>query len=183
MKYQYQMNIIPPGTHELEIFRSLFKGREDVFAIYWSKGSKRGYMPAYQFDPYMYRHHRMRGGTFSGYKDKTRVPLTDSEVLKHLNGEQLIGVYPLLEDNTSWFIAADFDKESWAQECISLIRILSNNNIPAYLERSKSGKGGHVWVFFDKPYPAVRSRKIMTSFLERSGVIFRADSNHCQLLR
>jgi hypothetical protein len=145
------MNNLQPGAPELEIFRSLFKGREDVFAVHWSKGGKSGYMPAYHIDPYMYRHHRMRGGTFSDYKDKTRLPLTDSEVLKHLNGEKLIGVYPLLEDNSSWFIAADFDKEKWAQECISLVNILSENGIPAYLERSKSGRGGHVWVYVQQP--------------------------------
>lgn len=155
---------------KLEFFRSLFKGREDVFAIHWKKGKKSGYMPAYQFDPYMYRLHKMNGGTFSEYKDKTYLPLNDNEIQKHLDGKQLMGIYPLLEDNTSWFIAADFDKEKWSEECQSLLNICLDLGIPAYLERSRSGKGGHVWIFFDKPYPAIRSRKILTSLLERAGV-------------
>lgn len=57
---------------KVKLFRSLFKGREDVFAIYWEKGRKHGYMPAYQYDPYMYRLHLYKGGTFKDYKDKNR---------------------------------------------------------------------------------------------------------------
>ena len=98
---------------KLTIFKHLFKGREDVFALHWQKENKSGYMPAYQYDPYMYRLHKMKGGTFKDYKDKTFQPLTDQQLLKHLNGKQLIGIYPLLKDNTSCFIAADFDKENW----------------------------------------------------------------------
>ncbi|WP_236587703.1 TOTE conflict system archaeo-eukaryotic primase domain-containing protein [Marivirga aurantiaca] len=51
-------------NEKLSLFKSLFKGREDVFAIRWEKGNKSGYMPAYHFDPYMYRLHKMKGGTF-----------------------------------------------------------------------------------------------------------------------
>ncbi len=147
-------------NEKLNLFKSLFKGREDVFAIRWEKSKKSGYMPAYHYDPYMYRLHKMKGGTFKDYKDKTYLPLTDQQLLKHFNGEQLIGIYPLLQDNTSWFIAADFDKENWADECRTFINICKEHGIPSYLERSRSGKGGHVWIFFDKPYPATRSRKI-----------------------
>jgi len=167
----------------IEIFRSLFNGREDVFAIYWEKGNKRGYMPAYRYDPYMYRLHKMKGGTFRDYKDKTYLPLTDDQLLKHLNGEQLMGIYPLLNDNTSWFIAADFDKEKWERECKVFIDICKENAIDAYLERSRSGKGGHVWIFFDKPYPAIRSRKIFIMLLKRAGVFspFDKDSSFDRL--
>ena len=157
-------------SKHIEIFRSLFKGREDVFAIHWEKGNKSGYMPAYRYDPYMYRLHKMKGGTFREYKDKTFQPLTDDQLLRHLSGEQLMGIYPLLKDNTSWFIAADFDKEKWERECKAFIGICKENKIDAYLERSRSGKGGHVWIFFDRPYPAIRSRKIFISLLEQAGV-------------
>lgn len=58
----------------------------------------------------------MNGETFQNYKDKTYLQLTDTEVKKHFTGEQLIGVYPLLIDNTSWFLVADFDKENWVEE-------------------------------------------------------------------
>ncbi len=91
-------------SNQIQLLKSVFKGREDVFAVRWEKGSKSGYMPAYFYDPYMYRAHKMKGGTFQNYTDKIHLKLTDEEIAKHLNGEQLIGVYPLLHDNTSNFI-------------------------------------------------------------------------------
>lgn len=127
-------------------------------------------MPAYFFDPYRYRTHKMKGGTFQNYADKSYLPLTDEQIIKHLNGEQLIGIYPLLKDNTSWFIAADFDEEKWAEECRLFIRYCNEKGIPAYLERSRSGKGGHIWIFFEQPYPAIRSRKVLISLLQQSGI-------------
>jgi len=138
--------------NQIALIRSVFKCREDVFAIRWEKDNKNGYMPAYQYDPYMYRLHKMKGGTFKDYYDKTYQPITDYQIAKHLKGEQLVGIYPLLKDNTSWFIAADFDKAKWKEESQSFIKSCEEKGIPAYLERSRSGNGGHVWIFFDKPY-------------------------------
>lgn len=111
----------------------------------------------------------MKGGTFQNYNDKTYLKLTDLEISKHLNGEQLIGVYPLLQDNTSNFIVADFDEANWIDDAKKFLKACNDKNIPAYLERSRSGNGGHVWIFFDQPYPAIRSRKILISILEQSG--------------
>ena len=153
------------------LIRGLFKGREDVFAIRWEKGKKSGYMPAYYYDPYLYKLHRMKGGNFGNYKDKSYKKLTDQEVLKHLNGDQCIGIYPLLHDNTSWFIASDFDKKNWEAECRKFIETSKKYGINAYLERSRSGKGGHVWVFFNGAYPAIKSRKIFTHLLIEANLI------------
>lgn len=169
-----------PKTEKLNLFKNLFKGREDVFATRWEKTggeNKSGYMPAYRYDPYMYRLHKMKGGTFKDYQDKSYLPLSDQSLLKHLTGSELIGIYPLLQDNTSWFIAADFDNKSWAEECLTFINICKENGIPAYLERSRSGKGGHVWIFFDKPYPAFRSRKVLISLLEQAGIFSSFDKS------
>lgn len=154
---------------QLEIFRSLFKGREDVFAIRWEKSGKSGYMPAYYYDPYHYRVHKMNGGTFQNYPHKSFQALNENEIQKHLNGKQQIGIYPILTDNTSWFLVADFDKQNWQVEATSFLNACILNRIPAYLERSRSGNGGHVWIFFDKPYPAVKSRIIFISILQQSG--------------
>ena len=156
--------------YQIQLFKSTFKGREDVFAVRWENGKKNGYMPAYCYDPYLYRAHKMRGGTFQNYPDKTYLPLSEKEFEKHLKGEQLIGIYPLLPDNTSWFIAADFDDDNWLEECKIFLRVCSENKIPAYLERSRSGQGGHIWIFFEQPYPAFQSRKIILSLLEKSGI-------------
>jgi len=158
-------------------FRSLFQGREDVFAVRWEKSGKSGYMPSYQYDPYHYRTHKMNGGTFSSYSYKNYLPLTDNELQKHLNGVKQIGVYPLLQDNTSWFLVADFDKRNWKEEAVKFLNACKEKNIPAYLERSRSGNGGHVWIFFDESYPAIRSRKVFISILENSGVFSMFDKS------
>ena len=109
-------------------------------------------MPAFNFDPHWYKLHLAKGGTFQTFHDKTYKPLNDQELLKHLNGEQVVGLYPLLQNNTSWFIAADFDELNWVDECRSFLKICEEHSLPAYLGRSRSGKGGHVWVFFEEPF-------------------------------
>lgn len=155
-----------PAIH---LFRSIFRGRDDVFAIRWEKGSKNGYMPAYTYDPYHYRTHKMNGGTFQSYPNKSYLSISDIEIQKHLDGIQQIGIYPLLKDNTSWFLVADFDKKDWMQEAKDFTKVCKEKNIYTYLERSRSGNGGHVWIFFEKPYSAMRSRKIFISILEKIG--------------
>ncbi|MET3501855.1 superfamily II DNA or RNA helicase [Mucilaginibacter rubeus] len=161
----------------LNLYKSLFKGREDVFALRWEKSGKSSYMPAYSFDPHRYRLHKIKGGTFQTFIDKTYQALTDDHLIKHLEGERVVGIYPLLQDNTSWFIAADFDEADWITECKAFIKACEEHDIPAYLERSRSGKGGHVWIFFEAPYGAFRSRKIMMTLLQKAGLISEFDKN------
>jgi len=168
----------------INIFRSLFTGREDVFAVRWEKParpsggeSKSGYMPAYFYDQYRLRAHKMNGGTFQNFNEKSYLKLTDEQIQKHLDGFHQIGVYPLLQDNTTLFLAADFDKANWQDEAVIFLNACKEKEVPAYLERSRSGKGGHVWIFFNKTYPAVRSRKIFISILEESGAFSMFDKS------
>ena len=161
----------------INTFRFLFKGREDVFAVRWEKGNKSGYMPAVFFNPYRFRAHKMNGGTFQNFTEKTYLKLTDEQIQKHLDGFHQVGIYPLLQDNTTWFLAADFDKANWQKEAVTFLNACKEKEVPAYLERSGSGNGGHVWIFFDKPYPAIRSRKIFISILEQSGVFSMFDKS------
>src|SRR5690554_3375645 len=163
--------------HNISILRSLFKGREDVFAVRWEKGNRSGYMPAYQYDPHHYRMHKISGGTFQNYHHKGYLSLTENEIQKHLDGIQQIGIYPLLTDNTSWFLVADFDKQNWKSEAVTFLTACNKKGIPAYLERSRSGNGAHVWIFFQKPYPAVKSRNVFTFILQQCGLISKFDKN------
>lgn len=164
-------------SYQIQLIRTMFKGREDVFAVRWEKGSKSGYMPAYQFDPYLYKMHRMKGGTFQNYNDKSYLRLTDKEFEKHLEGERHIGIYPLLQDNTSFFLVADFDQTTWLIDARKFMQLCTENKIPTYLERSRSGNGAHVWIFFEEAYPAFKSRKIFLSLLQQSEAISAFDKS------
>jgi hypothetical protein len=77
-------------------------------------------------------------------------------------------VYPLLPDETCWFLAVDFDKKSWQEDVAIFLRTCSEIGVSAALERSRSGKGGHVWSFFDRPVSASLARKFGCAILTRS---------------
>jgi len=82
-----------------------------------------------------------------------------------------MGIYPMLPDETCWFLAADFDKSSWAGDALAFITTCRDRDIPAVLERSRSGIGGHVWIFFAEPIPAQQARRlgaaVLTDTMER----------------
>lgn len=174
-------------TNSIEIFKSLFKGRKDVFALRWEAGEKSGYMPAYKFDWNAFAKHKSNGGTLNNFPDKTFLTLTDDRIVNHLLGKEIIGVYPLLENNTSWFIVADFDEstnnKTWIEACKLFIEVCRENKLPVYLERSRSGQGGHVWMFFEQPYPAHKSRIIFLQLLADCGIgtAIKKDSNFDRL--
>jgi superfamily II DNA or RNA helicase len=161
---------------KITLYQSLFRGREDIYAIHWTKGDKSGYMPARLYDRYFNRTHKKTAESVNS-EPISYLKLTPDQVQSHLEGRQLIGLYPLLQDNSSWLIAADFDKDSWLEDCTSFLKISSDYKIPAYLERSRSGRGGHIWIFFDSPYPAFKSRSIILALLEKSGVVSFFDKN------
>lgn len=165
------MHILPVSDitqNLIELFRSVFRGREDVYAFRWEKEGESGYMPAYDLDWDEYKRHKARGGSFRDFQNKKPQPLTDSVIKDHILGKKIIGVYPLLTDNTSYFIAADFDGTSWVDESRSFLNVCREYNIPAYLERSRSGNGGHVWIFYKEAYPAFKSRQIVFELIRKA---------------
>src|SRR5699024_1843393 len=171
------------SKEQIARFQSLFKGREDIYARRWKDGDRDGYMPAYNVDWDSYERHKALGGTFQNFKHKEPAPLTPSVIRKHLSGKETIGIYPLLKNNTSWFLAADFDKDNWMQESRQFIQVNKQYDIPAYLERSRSGNGGHAWIFFQQPYPAWKSRKIAFHILRKAGILseFEKDASFDRL--
>ena len=159
------INIDP---QQFELFVSLFRGRTDVWARYWEKNGRSGYSPAYEFDWDEFMVHKNRGGSLKDFANKRLIPLTPDIIKKHLIGQQVVGVYPILPDNTSCFLAADFDGNSWKEDVKAFINAANSVGLSGYLERSQSGKGGHVWIFFSEPYPCWKSRRIGLELIRKA---------------
>lgn len=128
-------------------------------------------MPAYKVDWGDFNKHKAQGGTFKDYKNKEYLPFDNDAIESNLSGNATCGIYPLLEDNTSYFIAVDFDKANWKETILKLHNICKDYDLPTYIERSRSGNGGHLWLFFEDAFPAEQSRKIMFGLLRHSGII------------
>ena len=163
-------NVVAPTDKaaKVALFRSLFRGREDVYAIRWRmKDGKWGYRPDDKKDWNALLASRPEDKKKVDRQTRTFFPLTD-EVRLHLGGKKTGGVYPLLTDETCWFLAADFDKATWREDALAFAATCQKLGIPAYLERSRSGNGGHVWMFFEYPTSAVIARKLGCAILTRT---------------
>jgi hypothetical protein len=149
-----------PGE-KIALFRTLFRGREDVYAVRWeSPNGRSGYLPASIRDWKAVLSSRPADRKRIDKKTRKLLPFTHEVVEKHLKGEQTIGIYPLLPNETCWFLAVDFDKKGWQLDASAFLATCRGLNVPAALERSRSGNGGHVWIFFDQPVAAVMARKL-----------------------
>ncbi len=153
------------ADEKVKLFRNLFRGRDDIYAVRWEgRGGKTGYSPACRkvWDNSLQRY---------AAEPKEYFPLTDQVIHDHLTGKLRSGIYPLLTDETCWFLAADFDKATWRDDVCAFLQTCAEWKVPAALERSRSGRGGHVWIFFEAPLPTGLARKlgaaILTGTMER----------------
>ena len=158
----------PINEEQLSLYSSLFKGRTDFYARRWEKDGRSGYATVYEFDWEEFNRFRAGGGTFRDFKNKKPVPLAPDVLKKHLLGQHTIGIYPILPDNTSYFIAADFDGADWKKECLDYFERCRGVGLYSYLERSRSGAGGHVWLFFHDPFPCSKSRRMALELIRRA---------------
>ncbi len=153
----------------IALFRSLFRGREDIYARRWeSPDGRSGYTPAAQKDWKAINRSRPEDRKKVDQKTRQYFPLTDAVIENHLMGNETVGVYPLLLDETCWFLAVDFDKKAWREDSRTFMDTCGELNVPAALERSRSGNGGHVWIFFDRAIPAITARKLGCVILTRA---------------
>ena len=160
-----------PGTNEekIDLFLSLFGARRSVYPKLWinlKKGSK-GYSPA------------CGNEWVHGLCEKPRVKCSDcpnqnfptldhSAVHSHLTGRHTIGTYAIREDDSCIFLAADFDGDGWMQDIEAYRRAAEQMGISVAIERSRSGNGGHAWIFFARPVPAVLARRLGTLIVARA---------------
>jgi hypothetical protein len=159
------------GTAEqrIELFRIFFRGRDDVYAIRWESADGRsGYMPKADRDWKSYLRAKDKDRKRVDRQTRRFRPLTQDVVRGHLVGDHTRGIYPLLQDETCWLLAVDFDKKTWQKDAAAFLTSCREMNVPAVLERSRSGNGGHVWIFFNRAIPATSARKLGCAILTRT---------------
>ena len=163
------------STDKVALFRHLFAGRPDVFPLRWEnrKTAKSGYAPACanEWARGICGKPQVKCG---GCPHQAFIPVSDDIIEKHLRGgdnlrsstrDFVVGVYPLLPDETCWFLAADFDEQNWAADSLAMLETCRAKGVPAALERSRSGNGGHVWIFFSESVPARTARQLGAAML------------------
>jgi hypothetical protein len=145
------------SADKVRFFFELFRSRADVYALRWEnrRDGRSGWMPA------------IKGYWRRGMNraDAPYLPLTPEVIDAHLRGEAHIGLYPLSDDDTCWWIAADFDKEAAMLDALAYMKAARSYGIPAALEVSQSGRGAHVWIFFAHAISASVARSVATSLL------------------
>lgn len=157
------------AEQRIALFRSLFHGRDDVYAVRWENADGRyGYMPKADRDWKAYLRAKDQDRKKVDRQTRKFRPFTDEVVRGHLVGDHTLGIYPLLQDETCWFLAVDFDKKTWQKDAAAFLTVCCELNVPAALERSRSGNGGHVWIFFDRAIPATTARKLGCAVLTRA---------------
>jgi len=151
---------------KIALFRSLFRGREDVYPKRWenARTGRSGYSPVCgnEWKPRICGKPRIRCGACP---NQAFLVVTDETIEEHLRGRRTAGVYPMLPDGACWFLAADFDRESWLADADAFLVACRSKGVPGVLERSRSGNGGHVWIFFAEPVPAALARRLGSHLL------------------
>lgn len=161
----------PDPTHistneKVALFRRLFRGRTDVYPVRWeSKGSgKSGYAPACanEWVAGVCQKPRIKCGDCAS---RLLIPLTDEVIYAHLSGKHVVGVYPLLADDSCHFLAVDFDEADWRQDALAFKRSCLELGVPVALEISRSGNGAHAWIFFKAKVYARDARRLGTAVI------------------
>jgi len=156
-------------AEKVALFRQLFRGRTDVYPVRWEskRSGKSGYAPACA--------NEWRAGLCekprikcSDCGNRLLIPLTDAVIYNHLAGEHTVGVYPLLEDDSCYFLAVDFDEAEWQEDARAFVQSCDELGVRAALEISRSGQGAHAWVFFAGRVSARDARRLGTAVISHT---------------
>ena len=161
------------AERKLALFASLFRGRGDVFPLRWENASKAksGWAPccANEWKAGVCGKPRVRCGECPN--QAFRAP-SKAELLAHLQGRHVMGVYPLLADDCCWLLAIDLDGRAWRSDVAAIRAACDELKVSQAVERSRSGEGAHVWFFFSEPVPAALARRfglmLLTDAMTRS---------------
>lgn len=153
---------------KISVFKNLFKGRADIFATRWQNSQGRsGYSVACnnEWVQGICNKPRTKCNACPNREYKT---LKEETIYDHLSGKQVVGLYPLLTDNTCHLLAADFDKEGWQGAVRAMAQVCLNFNIPHAIEISRSGNGAHLWIFFSEAIQACDARLLGFGLLDKA---------------
>ncbi|WP_155720644.1 TOTE conflict system archaeo-eukaryotic primase domain-containing protein [Prevotella intermedia] len=160
---------------KVAIFQELFQGRNDVFAKRWYSRTtqKSGYQPVCE-NEWKREYCDKRKYKCADCPNRQFAPLSYSYLFNHLAGKDewgrdVIGIYPIRKDNTCSFLCTDFDDKScehgYKNDVIAFVKVCKEWSVPCYIERSRSGNGIHVWIFFKEPILASKARKLGNAIL------------------
>jgi superfamily II DNA or RNA helicase len=154
---------------KVALFRRLFRGRTDVHPVRWESATtgKSGYAPACanEWRPAICEKPRIKCADCG---NRSLVPVSDAAIYSHLAGEKTLGVYPLLRDDTCYFVAIDFDKAEWREDVKAFAQSCRELDVPVALEISRSGNGAHAWIFFRAAIPARDARRLGTAIISHT---------------
>ena len=156
-------------AEKVTLFRRLFRGRTDVYPVRWEgkTSGKSGYAPACanEWRAGVCEKPRIKCGDCS---NRLLIPMSDAVIYDHLAGKHVVGVYPLLEDDTCYFLAADFDEADWRDDARAFMQSCEELGVPAALEISRSGNGAHAWIFFASRVSARDARRLGTAIISHT---------------
>ncbi len=160
----------PSSTQEkVALFRHLFRGRDDVYALRWQSNSngRSGYAPACanEWRPDICEKPRI---SCRDCNHRELLPLSDAAIYGHLAGDHTIGLYPLLDNDHCHLLAVDFDEQDWRDDARAFLRSCQELAVPAALEISRSGDGAHVWVFFEEAVWAREARQLGAALISHT---------------
>ena len=147
---------------KISLYRSYFKGRDDAYARgYITKDGKKGFAPVCKMETeYGFRCPHFGAHGCKGCAHRENKPLTDEEIKDHFKGTKTYGLYPLLADDTCYFLAIDFDHERFKECALAYKSVCAEHGFQILLEITSSGEGAHAYLFFDEAIKAVKARLI-----------------------